>query len=254
MKTSFLSHFLVAATVFLATADTHAEELTCFELRTYVANEGKLDDLHARFRDHTVSLFEKHGMTNLIYWTPVENSENLLIYLLGYPDREARDASWKAFRNDADWKKAYESSTVDGKLVAKVDSVFLNLTDYSPTAEFPETESELFYEMRTYTTAEGKLSNLDARFRDHTIGLFTKHGVTNLPYFHLADGQEGSENTLLYFISAASEESRNDSFKAFGADPEWKAAREASQKEGPLLVKKGVKSIFLKTTDYSPVR
>ena len=230
------------------------EELTCFELRTYYTNEGQLDALHARFRDHTVTLFEKHGITNFIYWEPVENEEQILVYLLGYPDMAARDASWKAFRNDPVWKKAYADSTEGGKLVRKVDSVFLELTDYSPVVTFPETSAAPTYELRRYTTNEGKLDDLDARFRDHTIGLFKKHGITNLPYFHLADGQEGSENTLLYFISAPSIESRNASFKAFGGDPAWEAARDASEKDGKLLVKKGVHSQFLKTTDYSPVK
>ena len=230
------------------------ETLTCFEMRTYHTNEDKLDALHARFRDHTIALFEKHGMTNLIYWEPVENEEQILVYLLGYPDKAARDASWKAFRDDPVWKKAYADSTENGKLVEKVDSVFLELTDYSPVAAFPETSSAVTYELRRYTTNEGKLDDLDARFRDHTIGLFQKHGITNLPYFHLADGQDGSKNTLLYFISAPSIEARNASFKAFGSDPAWKEARDTSEQNGKLLVKKGVYSQFLKTTDYSPVK
>jgi hypothetical protein len=108
--------------------------------------------------------------------------------------------------------------------------------------------------MRQYTTNEDKLDDLDARFRDHTIGLFTKHGVTNLPYFHLAEGQEAAGNTLLYFISAPSGDARDASFKAFSEDPAWQAARDASEKDGKLLIKKGVQSTFLKTTDYSPVK
>src|SRR6476469_2737431 len=71
-----------------------------FEMRTYYANPGKLDALNARFRDHTVKLFEKHGITNIGYWVPVENTENKLIYVLAYPSREAREASWKDFNND----------------------------------------------------------------------------------------------------------------------------------------------------------
>ncbi|MEM9017147.1 MAG: NIPSNAP family protein, partial [Verrucomicrobiota bacterium] len=155
--------FLFAFLLPLAAEETPS----CFELRTYHANEGKLDALHARFRDHTLALFEKHGMSNLIYWVPVENSDNLLIYLLAYPDRAARDASWKAFRDDPDWQAAFKASTTEGKLVSKVDSLFLELTDYSPVSSFPETDGEIVYEMRTYTTRDGKLPNLDARFRDH---------------------------------------------------------------------------------------
>tara|TARA_R110002096_G_scaffold44229_13_gene118975 strand:- start:2245 stop:2997 length:753 start_codon:yes stop_codon:yes gene_type:complete len=231
-----------------------AEDLTLFELRTYHANEGKLDALHARFRDHTIEIFKKHGMTNLVYWVPAENDDNLLIYLLGYPDQAARDTAWKGFRNDPDWQAAYKESTKDGKLVGKVDSIFLNLTDYSPSLPFPEATLTPFYEMRRYTTNSDKLDDLDARFRDHTVGLFEKHGITNLAYFHLADGQEGSDTTLLYFISSESKEARDASFKNFSEDPAWKKARDESQLEGSLLIKKGVQSTNMKPTDYSPVR
>ena len=105
-----------------------------FELRTYTTNEGKLDALLSRFRDHTTKLFEKHGMTNVAYWVPETKAgePEQLIYVMAYPSREARDASWKAFLGDPDWQKVYAESTADGKLVSKVDSVFMNPTDFSP--------------------------------------------------------------------------------------------------------------------------
>lgn len=105
-----------------------------FELRTYTANEGKLEALQARFRNHTTRLFEKHGMVNIGYWVPKDAplSQNTLIYLLAFPNREAAKSSWDAFRNDPVWKKAQQESEVNGKLVNKVDSVFLDPTDYSP--------------------------------------------------------------------------------------------------------------------------
>ncbi len=232
----------------------NADELTCFELRTYHPNEGKLEALHTRFRDHTVGLFEKHGMTQLAYWVPVENKDNVLVYLLGYPDKAARETAWQAFRNDPDWQKAYQASTADGKLVNKVDSVFLHLTDYSPKPPIPGSDAARLFEMRQYTCHPGKLKNLDARFRDHTIDLFAKHGLTNLLYFHLDEGQEGAENTLLYFLAHASDEAKSAGFKAFSQDPKWKAARDASEADGKILVKKGVQSTPLRATDYSSVK
>jgi NIPSNAP protein len=104
-----------------------------FELRTYTANEGKLEALHARFRNHTTKLFEKHGMTNIGYWKPLDEplSQNTLIYLLAYPDRESAKKSWESFRADSAWKKVVQESEVNGKLTGKVDSVFLEATDYS---------------------------------------------------------------------------------------------------------------------------
>ena len=113
-----------------------APDSRVFELRTYHANPGKLDALNARFREHTNALFEKHGMTLVAYWMPVapptDGSGGTLIYVLAYPSVEARDAAWKAFGADPDWIAARDASEKDGKLVAKVDSVLMQATDYSP--------------------------------------------------------------------------------------------------------------------------
>jgi hypothetical protein len=105
-----------------------------FEMRTYVANDGKFQDLHSRFRDHTNKLFIKHGMELVGYWVPAEGpeSENTLVYILAYPSREARETSWKAFIADPEWHKARDASEANGKLVKKVESKFLTPTDYSP--------------------------------------------------------------------------------------------------------------------------
>ena len=105
-----------------------------FEMRTYTTNPGKLDALHARFRDHTNRLFQKHGIEMVGYWVPTdpERSKDTLIYVLAYPDKEARDKAWKDFQDDPEWKKAKADSEKDGVLVKKVDQVFMTPTDYSP--------------------------------------------------------------------------------------------------------------------------
>ena len=105
-----------------------------FELRTYTAPDGKLADLHARFRNHTMRIFEKHGMTNVIYLKPTDAplADNTLIYLISHKSREAAKASWSAFGKDPEWQKVSTESQVNGKIVAKVDSVFLEAADYSP--------------------------------------------------------------------------------------------------------------------------
>ncbi len=105
-----------------------------FELRTYTAPPGKLGELHARFRNHTLRIFEKHGMTNVVYLAPMDApaADNQLVYLLAHQSREAAKASWDAFRNDPEWKKVASESQVNGTIVSKVDSVFLTATDYSP--------------------------------------------------------------------------------------------------------------------------
>lgn len=104
-----------------------------FEMRVYTTAEGKLPNLHERFCDHTNRLFVKHGMSLIAYWTP-EDKPNTLIYVLAYPNRAARDASWKAFMGDSDWKQVWAASKqkAGGPIVTKVESTFMNATDYSP--------------------------------------------------------------------------------------------------------------------------
>jgi len=113
---------------------TMAPSTTVFELRVYTAAQGKLPDLLARFRDHTMTLFEKHGLKNVAYWTPVDEpgKSNTLIYILRHPSREAAAANWKAFQDDPEWKSVKEKSEANGKLVDKVDSTYMAATDFSP--------------------------------------------------------------------------------------------------------------------------
>lgn len=105
-----------------------------FEIRTYTTNEGKLEALQKRFREHTTKLFEKHAMTNIGYWVPQDapRSQNTLIYILAYPSREAAKKSWAAFNSDPEWQKVKTVSEANGKIVNHVDSVFVNPADYSP--------------------------------------------------------------------------------------------------------------------------
>ena len=136
IKMKYLPFFLLLPIMTLATPTTTAAKGRFFEMRTYTTHDGKLDALHKRFRDHTNTLFQKHGMELVGYWTPNqgEESSNTLVYILAFPSQEARNESWDAFRNDPEWQKAYEKSHEDagGKIVKKVDSVFLSPTDYSP--------------------------------------------------------------------------------------------------------------------------
>jgi len=105
-----------------------------FEMRTYTATEGKMNALHARFRDHTIRLFNRHNITSIGYWTPQEGprSQNTLIYIIAHPSREAAKANWTAFQADPEWQKARTESVAQGPIMGPPESVFLNATDYSP--------------------------------------------------------------------------------------------------------------------------
>jgi NIPSNAP len=117
-----------------AVTTAKAADTRLFELRIYTTHPGKLDALNNRFRDHTNRLFVKHGMELVGFWNPTEGpeAENTLVYILAYPNRAARDASWDAFRKDPEWVKAKDDSEKAGPIVVKVDSKFLAPTSYSP--------------------------------------------------------------------------------------------------------------------------
>lgn len=105
-----------------------------FELRTYTAPEGRLDDLLARFRADTLRIFAKHGMENVGYWVPADApaSSNTLIYVLAHDSRDAAAKSWAAFREDPEWRAVAERTQANGPIVSQVESVFLEATDFSP--------------------------------------------------------------------------------------------------------------------------
>lgn len=135
-RSVLLFSLLAAAVLAVATraADSPADKPPrVFELRVYYAAPGKMKALHARFREHTCKLFEKHGMQLVGFWSPTDarQAEEKLIYLLAYPSREAAQKSWAGFSADPEWKAAREASEKDGSLVAKVESTYLNPTDYS---------------------------------------------------------------------------------------------------------------------------
>jgi hypothetical protein len=116
------------------TTTANAATNRVFEIRTYTAEPGKLDALHARFRDHTLSIFKKHGMTSVGYFAPLDEplSKNTLIYVLAFPSRDAAKKSWDEFRADPEWQKVQKESEADGKLTTNIESVFTEPTDFSP--------------------------------------------------------------------------------------------------------------------------
>ena len=104
-----------------------------YEMRTYTCNEGKLPDLMKRFREHTIDIFKRHGMESVGYWVPQdpEKSKTTLIYIITHASREQAAKNWKEFSADPEWKKVAADSELNGKIVAKVDSVFMDPTDFS---------------------------------------------------------------------------------------------------------------------------
>lgn len=249
---------LAAAVIAAHTNQASAEDANAkqdsvvYELRTYTTAPGRLPALHKRFSEHTMRIFEKHGIRNVAYWTPTDEKlkDNTLVYVIAHASRDAAKKSWDDFRKDPAWKKVAKESQVGGKILAKrPESVYLSPTEYSPKLGKENKGSDAkprVFELRTYTTAEGKLPELHKRFSDHTIKLFAKHGMQNVIYWTPAD----KKNTLVYLVSHASEKAAKKSWSGFGKDPVWRKAFAASRKDGPLVVK--VQRQYLTPTDYSP--
>lgn len=245
----------------LLSSSAAQKDSRCYELRTYRAASGKMEALHKRFREHTLRLFARHGITSVGYWERLDKEgqpSNQLTFLLSYPDREAREKSWKAFLADSEWQAAAKASEAGGALLEKdgITSIFMTATDYSPVVGTSGGAEARTFELRIYKCEPGRLPNLHERFRNHTVKLFSKHGMTNFGYWTPMDPAQGADDTLIYILAHKSREAAAASFKAFREDPDWVAVRKASEEKagGSLTVKDGVTSVFMKPTDYSPTK
>ncbi len=253
MKIALLALLLGAA---CAASARSSDDDRLYELRTYHTFPGKLDALHQRFQNHTIELFARHGMASVGYWTPVGGDGQTLIYLLEFESHATREAGWKAFLDDPEWKAVFAASIEDGRLVERIDSVLLQIADFSPKPALERRAPPRLFELRTYRAAPGRLTDLNARFRNATLDLFAKHGMENVIYLHPIEPQHGAGDTLIYFLAHESREARDASFRAFGEDPEWQAARSASEEKagGALTQPGGVTHQFLEPTQYSPLQ
>ncbi|MBI1359417.1 MAG: NIPSNAP family protein [Alphaproteobacteria bacterium] len=259
---------LAAAAVLLSactTTDTvetvaapKAPDIGLYELRIYAAADGKMDALNARVRDHEIPLFRKHGMTPIAFFTPVvepgKPADNRLFYIMGYKDRAARDAAWMDFAKDQEWAKAYRASQADGALTTSIATTLYTPTAYSPKLNLAPAKSPRIFEVRTYHANPGKLEYLHERFRDHTLDIFAKHGMTSVLYWRPEPGQAGMEDRMTYLLAFPSVAARNEDWKAFSSDSEWVRVAADSNKDGPLLTQNGVVSVLLKPTAYSPLK
>lgn len=277
--------FLSLITVFLLTGSVafaqNPSATKLYEFRSYVSEPGRQSDVLKLISKGGIPFMAKHGLSLVGAWTAIDPKDERVFTLISHKDKASCDAAWTAFQNDAGWKDELQKSMVDGKRPVKsFERVFLTTNNYSPTLEVKDVGNRVF-ELRTYVATKGNLSALNARFSDHTLGLFTKHGITNVAYFSVLAGEPltcaklleavspidkasadvdanlpAAGNSLVYFLAHATPEDAKGSFAKFGADPDWTKARTASETAagGPLTVKNGVKSLFLKPTSFSPIK
>ena len=253
------SALVLSACASVSSKPATGPDVGLYELRTYTAAPGKMAELDARFRDHTIGLFKKHGMTPIaffhVYTAPGAPADDRLIYLMGYKDRAARDAAWKAFADDPEWKQVYADSQKNGSLTTKIENIFLNTTDYSPKLNLTASATPRHFELRTYTANPGKLENIHDRFRNHTMTIFKRLGMTNMLYWRPVADQPAMTDKMVYLMAYPSPAARTTMWQTFAQDPEWKTVSTESEKNGPLLkAPGGVASIQMTPTDYSPLK
>lgn len=243
---------LLLSTLVPMLSHANIEPSKYYELRIYYCHDGKLNDLLNRFRNHTTRLFEKHGMENIGYWVPDTSNEQILYYILAYPDKDARDASWKAFMSDPEWQKVAQKSEENGKIIEKIESKFMTLnTGLTKTIKYENISTERFFEMRTYSCFPEKYPSLVNRFQEHTLKLFEKHGMQNVMYFETIENQN-AQPLLLYFVAHKNATRAKASWEAFRKDENWIKAKNKSEENGEIVQK--VETVALKPTDFSKIK
>ena len=249
---------LLAAVMFTATLSASAAEkdASIYILSTITAKPGKLDAVHALLKDRLIPQAARLGLPTLGIFVPVENAGERIFTLNSFPSPAAAEKATAGIKDDAELKAAMGQLGELADESKKEPTRVMTAADFSPAIAIAAGKEARVFELRTYTTTPGNLPLLHARFRDHTIALFAKHGMTNLWYWQLLPDQKGADNTLIYLLSHASTDAAKASFDAFRADPDWSTARKASEEKGggSLTVPDGVKSVFLKATDYSPLK
>ncbi len=257
-----------------------AEE-ALYELRVYQPQPNRQSDLVSFIGEDGMRFAKKHKLDLIAAWTPVDPMDERVVTLVRHADRKSCDANWAEFQDDPEWKQtAAERFASTGSPVASLTRIFLNESDYSPKLEV-KSEGDRVFELRTYIATPNNLGRLNDRFRNHTMELFQKHGITNIVYWGMAPGETlmatellsavspvgksaaditkdlpAANNALVYFIAHASPEAAKASFSAFGQDPDWTKARVASEEGagGSLTAGNAVKSLFLKPAPFSPIQ
>jgi hypothetical protein len=248
-----MKHFsILSLCLLIITINSYAQHSVYYEMRTYQCHEGKRPELIQRFQNHTLKLFEKQGIKNIAYFIPTDVNTNSLTFILAYPDKISRDRMWNVFATDPEWQTVRKNSEVNGPLVETVQQVFMMLAPELSTgiAVLPSDRDRIF-ELRTYFLYPGRVDAINARFRDHTRTLFERHGMINVVYWFTVE-PESQQSRLVYLLAHDSEVAAKNSFDQFRDDPDWKAARDASELSGPIVEK--IESVYFKALLFSPLK
>jgi len=236
-------------------------QILLYEWRVLQAAPGKLDALHSRLRDQQIPLLDQHGVFTQGVFVPAdENPEQRVYLLVAAEGLGPMQDGWRSFREDPKWLEAVAKSEEDPgrKLVLQESYQRLVMTYWSPVFTPTKSAEPRVFELRTYTCPDAeKQIALQRRFREHTMQLFEKHGMQNIVYWTLDSDEPEYRQKLVYLFAHKSQDAAKESFGSFRKDPDWLAARKASEERaGGSLTnpEKGVVSEFMTPTEYSPLR
>lgn len=240
----------------LAASRTHAE--TIYEWHTLAAAPGKLDALHSQLRERVLPALGDRGLRTVAVFTPAgDNPERLVHLVLAGSPEGAESAGADLLAGVAEWQSLLADVAGAPAIAAPRSTQRLRTTAWSPLPVAAQGTAARVFELRTYTSPDAaRRQALLQRFEQHTLKLFEKHGMTNVIYWTPAGGPD-AETKLVYLLAHESPASAKASFDGFRKDPDWIAAKTASETAagGSLTTKeKGVVSEFLVPTDYSPLR
>lgn len=251
-----------------------------YELRVYQPTEGKQKELLSFMNQSGMQLAKSNGIEILAVFTPIAIEDDRIVTLVRHKDRATCEGCYERMMADTATRDAFQKAFPSGPPVKSLTRLFLKTTDYSPAFQI-ESKGDRVFELRSYIASTGNLEALNARFRNHTMTLFSKHGMNNVVYWNVEDGDSmkatellgavspknqakaeisddlaAQGNTLVYFLTHASQDAAKASFDAFRQDPEWSKVRTESEDKagGALTAPGGVKSWFLKPTDFSPMK
>lgn len=244
----------------LAAAPAPGPAMPIYRLDLYTAKPGRIDGLHGWFRKHSADVLAKpdaEAVAFLVPATPTAENAGRLLVISRYRTADAVRAVTECLERDPRCRPLSPAATTDDAVVATVETVQGLPTDYSPGFTPGRADPPRVFELRSYTSpSPERLAQLHDRFRNHTVTLFAKHGMENLVYWQ-PQGRGDDDRKLVYLLGHKSREAAAASFAAFRQDPDWLAARKASEdKAGGSLTSpdRGVVSEFFVGTDYSPLR
>ncbi len=229
-----------------------------YEWHMLVAAPGQLDAVHARLRDGVLPALGSHGLRCVGVFTPAGENPDGVVHLVVAGGREGNDPSrGNLLANDAEWQALLAGSDRKPALATQRSMQRLQMTAWSPRPDAGQQTTPRVFELRTYTCPDAaKREALLRRFESHTMKLFAKHGMTNVIYW-TPDGGPDADTKLVYLLAHDSTTAAKESFAAFREDPDWIAAKTASETVagGSLTTKeKGVVSEFLSPAAYSPLQ